>query len=124
MHDNGVIGGLHDIIGTVSRGSEAKLLGNDVAELLLQHVQEQLVERHVGTVSQSTKLLHVVREDSGLEQSISVRRTHVSLHEVIEPLLSLLGVVEGDQLLLHSIVVRNMVLDELGSLFSKLEYDR
>lgn len=122
MHNDSVIGSFHNIIRAVSRRSKLELWGNHIAELLLQHVKEQLVERHVRSISQSTELLHVVRENSRLMVSILVGNIYVRLHKMIKPLLSLLGVVEGDQLLLHGIIVRNMVLDELCSLFSELHH--
>ena len=52
------------------------------------------------------------------------RKPYVRVHEVIEPLLSLGGVVERNQLLLHVLILGNVVLDEMGRLLSQLRITR
>lgn len=102
------------------RGGRVRELGrNDVAELLLEHVQEQLVEGSLRALSQSVQLLHVIGENASLEIS-SNPHSYIRIQEVVEPFLSLLRVVEGNELFLHRLVRSNVVLNQIGGLSSQL----
>lgn len=112
---------LHDVIGAVRRGREGELAGHHVAELLLEHVEEQHVELGIGAVRQSVQLVHVVRERASLG-CLREPSTYVDFVKVIVPLLSLRSVVERNELLLHVVVRLDMVVDEIGGLLSQLSF--
>ena len=64
VNDNGVVFRLEDVVRAVRGGRELELLRHDVAELLLEHVQKELVEGSARTLGHSLELLHVLGENA------------------------------------------------------------
>lgn len=50
VHDVRVVLRLHDVVGAVRRRRVGKVARNHVAEFLLEHVEEQHVELHLGAI--------------------------------------------------------------------------
>ena len=123
VHDVRVVFRLHDVIGTVRRGRVGEVAGNHVAEFLLKHVQEQHVEIHLGAIGQSAQFVHVVGEGVQLGCDWNTRK-YIDFVKVIEPLLSLGGMIERNQLLLHVVVRFDMVANKIGGLFSQLSFEQ
>ena len=93
VHDVRVVLRLHDVVGAVRRRRVGKVAGNHVAEFLLEHVEEQHVELHLGAIGQSAQFVHVVGESMQLGCDWETWR-YIDFVKVVKPLLSLSSVIE------------------------------
>ena len=66
VNNDRVILRLENIVRAVDSRGELELAGNNITEFLLEHVQEELVEGSVGTVSHSAQFFHIIGENTSL----------------------------------------------------------